>query len=253
MFDAYFSEMESIKEDYINKYKSIIKHKDTKRIYLKDFPNLESYLNACYDKINFDNVSIYLTTKKQFNKVGMGYAAGFFLNEIKSIFILDQIKTIKSKFKYKLDQLIFQNKFINLNQEDVLIHELMHYISSCKRNNGNFEYKNMEEEFAYTSCIKYYLANNKSEEDIKNIIFPFCVSAIFEDKDKINSICIKTNIDKKDFFNAKNATLISKFIIEEAKNYVDEILRIYHTKGVLDLNTTYEPYDDMRFSLLGEI
>lgn len=253
MFDAYFSEMDNLHTDIVNKYKSIIKHKDTKQTSLSTFPTIEQYVKSNYNTVNFDIVNIYITSKKQFNKVGLGYAAGFFYNDLKSIFLLDQISTIQQKFKYKLDKLIFQNNFVSLSIEDVLIHELMHFISSVKRNNGSFLYKNMEEEFAYTACIKYYLSYGKSIDDIKNIIFPFCVSTIFEDKEKLNDLCFKCNISKHEFFNPKNAEIIASYIIKEAKKYVDEIIHIYNTKGIVNLNTDCEPYEDIRFSFLGEV
>lgn len=250
----YFDYIEKMQKNSISLYKSVIKSKNTKQVYLEDFPILHKYIAQNFKNINFKNVQIYETSKKNFEKVGLGHASGFFVQAINCIFLLNNLDIVNIKFKNKLEKLLFENKF-SLNKEDVLYHELMHYVSSSVRGNGGFKYKNNEEEFAYSSSIKFYLSNNKSMIEIKDSMLPFCVSAVLKNKKNVIEICKACEIDIKQIFHNKHAEKVFKIISDKANRYLNNIIDNYNKNGPIDLDL--EPiacvYDDdeSRFAFLG--
>lgn len=175
-----------MKKELKAKADKLIRHKDTSEIKLADYVDVQSYISAKFPKIDLSHICIYLTSQKAMELVGFKYMGGCYIDSIKTIFVLDN-KSLNAteKISGRFNKSIMRATKVDLRTEDILVHEMLHAVSSCMQR-ATKAYTNAEEEFVYTHCVDFYRSNGMDDDlIIKSQFLPFCLNDILGDKKEL--------------------------------------------------------------------
>jgi hypothetical protein len=172
-----------------NKLKKIKNSPSTTKINKNDFIEAFKFVDERFPYAEVLYASIYLCSEAELARVGYQGVGGFYSRVSSEIFICDQ-----TTCSYNSDFDIC----INMDNEDILVHELIHYTASFLNRVWPVD---MEEEYAYGYSVPFFEKKGWSEEEIiKNYFLPYF----------INAIPLEVVLRK----------------VQEDKEFVDEILKI---------------------------
>lgn len=224
------------------KINQLIKRSDTNKKELSDFPSVYNYITKGFPSVNVGDVPVYLTSDKGMSFCGFGHAGGLYVPHMRIVFVRKNLSigsSLSSAFDKALD-VCMKNK---VEVEDVLVHEMIHAVSSeSGRSNRVFSFD--EEEFVYTNSINFYKQKNMSDMDIVNKIFlPFCVQDVLSNKTLIGQIlfdiCNKYNIEEVSVEDQKKVIKIFgkysddsvSMVIDLARNMGMKMIDLYNKYG----------------------
>jgi len=146
-----------------SKLDKIIKHKLTEKLDNKNYEAVFAYLEKKFPNINLRSVNIYLCDSEFLESLGFLGIGGFY-ERINSTIIIPRKETQSKINEFEI--------CAKLSIDEVLVHELLHYISdNIGRNNYSIE---LEEEFAYGNSLDYLKSKGyTNDEIIINNYLPF--------------------------------------------------------------------------------
>lgn len=203
-------------KESINKIKE---HKSTKKITYKDFPEAFDYINNrfAYTNINVKEAEVYVAKRSYLNKIGYKGIGGFYSRLEKIIVIPDSMpETVSIVNADGKDR--WKSIRANLSPEEILVHELCHYVSgkTCSTDRS----MQIEEEFAYGNMVDFCRNRGRSDEDIiRSIFMPYLVSVIL--KKKTAFFCQTDEQDR----------LLFESVIKEAEKLGYDIITIWDKKN----------------------
>lgn len=170
----------------------LIRHKSTHQAYLRDFPDVEKYLSVKFPNIELSHVNLYLTSQGAMNLIGFKYMGGCYIDALKTIFVLDN-ESLNSvdKVHGRFNKGLMRASKATLRIEDILVHEMLHAVSSSMQR-ATKAYTNAEEEFVYTHCVDFYRSQGMDDDQIvKSQFLPFCLNDILGDKKELSEVFAK--------------------------------------------------------------
>jgi len=245
-----------VMQDLKNQVASIIKHQDTDRKFVSDWPDIEQYLTSTFG-VDVSDLPVYVTTPEVMKKYGFEECAGCYIDELYVILVKNQITTNapgRGRFSKKMDEVAGST----MNPEDVVVHEMLHAVSHKVRGiagarmrwyesaGGGIKYRIAEEEFVYTNCMPYYRSKGmKDSEVVDSIFLPFCIGDVMTDREFMLKLIsdVGASIPKKDDCGIKeyrtkfnrmlnnNAEVLVPIIVDEAKDRAFKMIELYQKYG----------------------
>lgn len=180
------------------RYSYVLQHEDTSWLFLSDYKSVQNYISGKFPKIDLSGVNMYLTSKKAMEEAGLKDMGGCYIDAIKTIFVLDY-KSLNGDYDEddgKFGKAVRDICHTILQVEDVLVHEVMHAVSSLMERCTK-HYKNAEEEFVYTHCVEFYRNKGISDEQIIDGHFlPFCLNDIMSNRNDLSHVFSKLKKEK---------------------------------------------------------
>jgi hypothetical protein len=241
-----FDEYQQINNDINAKYKQnaqllkdniekISKRKDTKTIVYPELKEAFDFVDSVFPKSNVKEVKVLVCDRKFLEDLGYKGIGGFFERVMKTVVIPDNLNFSSNK---KTDKKTDIKICAKLTTDEVLVHELFHYVSDTF--NKKISSIEMEEEFAYGNSIAYLKKKGYSEEQIINDKFmPFLYNSI--DKNKIvKKVLIDKDYDIKEF--STKSTKYQKDIINKYKKQIIEETKKEAFKKGQEIIEIYKPF-----------
>jgi hypothetical protein len=227
----------------------IIKSKSTVRRHIVDFPAVQQYLHGVFPDVDVSDIPIYLTTPGIMRKYGMYGCMGCYVTNLKVI-VMQNIITTKYKLSDKFSQLLQDEMKIQVDVEDVVVHEMLHAISH-KINRPGRKFTFNEEEFVYTNCVDFYRKKMSEDAIVSGTMLPFCVNDIMKDKSAMIKIWEDIGYPKIYSLPAKKITEIANRhpvalvhrIIDAAKDRAAKMIKLYEQYGRQSVNANVAPDD----------
>ncbi len=248
-------------EKYRKKIDRIAAHDLTFENKIEDFSEIQKYLASRFSQIDISDIKIYVADPEVVNKEGWKHAGGCYIDVLKVILVKNKIEnpTVRGKF----NKMMQESSFMEVEVEDVVIHELIHAISH-RMNRASSRFSHMEEEFVYTNCLDFYKQKGMTEDDIVNNNFlPFCVQDVYSSEmsdvwksiNKTSSEIREISADQRKYTALLNrhAEIIVPLIIKKAKEKAYRMIEMYHKYGSEMYQTSDEVIKDsssLRFSNL---
>lgn len=225
----------------------IIKSSNTTKKSLSDFESINQYINTKFSDIDVSHIPIYMATPEDMDSCGFGGAGGFFVPHMRVVVVKSKI-TIggHKKPKLKFDQVLQESVKTDVDPEDVIVHEMIHAVSS-ESGRSNRKFSSDEEEFVYTNSIDFYKQKNMTSEDIVNgIFFPFCVQDVFKSTKELESIMLEVSTkfgiktppidssltnEKLNRFLGRYAEQIVPIVIKKARDIGFHMIKLYEEFG----------------------
>lgn len=247
-----------------DKAERIKKSVSTTRITLDAYPAVESFLKEKFPDLDFSSVEIYLTSYAAMKRVAFEHMGGCYIDSLKTIFVMDN-KSLnrqdKSKGKFMTE--LSRQTAVDLESEDILVHEMMHAASSAL-GRATRSYVNAEEEFVYTYCTEFYKRKGMSDQEMVDKHFlTFCLNDVMSSKEEMAKIFQLLKINRRlryvpwlkpygrreleDFMDAHAEFLVPE-IIAAAKTKARTMIECYHKYGCRGAPQSVDVYDTgMRF------
>jgi uncharacterized protein YifE (UPF0438 family) len=215
--------------------KKIKEHSSTKIIKYPQQKEAFDYVDILFPKCNVKEAVIYKTNYTVLKKLGYGFAEGFYSRLHKIVVICDKRDKVETKKQSPWS--IIRAK---ISQDEVIVHELLHYCSD-KQDNYTTS-RNIEEEFAYGHSIAYMRKKGYSDDKIiKDNFLPYLVSTVndFSILKKIlnkhgystEEIDVMSKPQRSKLFKKYEQELVDE-IVKEATKTGQEIIRIYSDKKI---------------------
>ena len=195
----------NIKKIAQNKKTQIISYSD------KEYSKSFKYVEKLYPNINLKEVTIFLVEGEILKSIGYNGIGGFFDKINKNIVVAKNLKINN------------EDIFGKITVDEVIVHELLHYVSDVLMLNfSNILY---EEEFAYSNSIEYLRKKGYTNHQIiQNNFLPFLYSIVDTHK-LVLEMCDKET-DIQNFFE-KNKQEIREECKKIAYKYGEEIIKSY--------------------------
>ncbi len=220
----------SPKDNTISKIEKIIKSKKTTLINNSSYKDSFDYISSKFPSSNVEEAKVYISEREFLEKMGYEGVGGFYSRNEKVIIIPDN-------FDFKSKENIWSSIKAKISIDEVLVHELLHYVSHKYKQ--SLLSKEAEEEFAYGNSIDYLKSKKYSDDYIIRYNFlPYLISTI-----NINSIIyniLKENMTDLEIKNSisknfktvvkKNEKKIFNLVVEEAYKKGENIISIYSEK-----------------------
>jgi len=235
----------------------VIKSKITSTKSVSDYPSIKSYLEIAFQGVDLSDVKIYLTSPGVMLRYGFERCAGCYIPHLNIILVKDKIKMGGNKVPQTLfNKLIQKEVAVEVDPEDVIVHELIHSISYKIGRSGNRKFVFGEEEFVYTNCVDFYRSKGMTNEEIIcGTFLPFCVNDVMQDfrqmgkiwgsigdempdANKINKAAMEKRVEQ-------NAHSLSRKIIVVAKERAHTMIDLYEKHGRQRVHTNTAPNDDV--------
>lgn len=180
---------DNIMKEFDKQIDSLIKHPFTRKVEDNEFLEPRDYIKNKFPGVDLSDILIYISHPTAFDKCGFGNAYGVQIPS-RNIIFLQNLQTGEDiysskkigKFRHALVEKFKSNK---VTEDDILVHELIHAVSS-KTNRSTGKYTHAEEEFAYTNSVDYYRQKGMSDEQIINGTFlPFCCNDIINNVEEV--------------------------------------------------------------------
>jgi len=156
--------------DRMKKIKSSL---STKVITYKDCKKAYDYVDKLFPKAKVKDVTIYCASKSCLDRLGLKGIGGCYDRMSQILVISEDLDFSSSKKKDSTWSTIIAK----VEMDEVIVHELLHYVSISKKN--SITSMNLEEEFAYGNSIEYLRANGRSDNDIiENNFMPFFMTTV---------------------------------------------------------------------------
>lgn len=203
----------------------------TKLIRYPEYKEAFDYVDNLFPSSNVKNVDIYKVSGKFMEKLGYGFAGGFYERKSKIIVFSSSVekKIRSSSCRYQISS--------KVTKDEVIVHELIHYAYYKER--GSIDSRELNEEFAYGWSSGYLRHKGYSDEEIiKNNFMPFLISLV--QSDIFFSILSENGIERRDYSSyrmGKKDRLLKKYkkqlherSIAKAMFIGQKILDIYKRK-----------------------
>lgn len=224
--------------------KIIIQHRCTVKKSVKDFPMVHQYLYERFPGVPAHSIyitPIYLCDPAIMRNQGFYHIGGCFIPHLQVILVVKKIENGVSPPRLKFDRLLSKHH-ASADIEDIIVHELLHVISS-KIGRSSRKFPHMEEEFVYTNCVDFYKKKGMTEEEIvtKNFL-PFCIEDVFSirgELDKIIAQLAESGIIVSDFYDqhsykrfmSRHAEVLVEKIVARAKEMGQRMIDLYNGPG----------------------
>lgn len=141
----------------------------TIKIQYPEYKESYDYVHKLFPTAKVKNVIIYKLSKSQFDRLGFGFAGGFYSIPSKSVIVCNP--------SYKRTRESISAK---MTVDEIIVHELLHYASEAiGMIIGNV---GMAEDFAYGWSLGYLRSKGYSDNNIiQNNYFPYLVDSCFNE------------------------------------------------------------------------
>lgn len=208
---------------------NIILHRKTVQKSLEDFLAVNCYITDKFPEADLSDLQIYISPAYVIQKNGWPQIGGCYVRDMKVILVKDKIKK-KSGKKGKFDKLMAEQCSLDVDVEDVVVHEVIHAVSHAI-NRASCKFQHMEEEFVYCNCIDFYKQKGMTEENIvDNNLLPFCINDIFSSRSDFQSVCKAAYLSFGDIEDADDKEFL-KFCDMHADILVPSIKKKAQEKG----------------------
>ena len=230
----YYKDLSTLELEYvINK---IIKNNKTVKKSVSDWPKILDYITTKFPKVDISNVPVYIVPHLAMYKSGIN-GNGCYVTHLDIILVSDKVYTVNAESKTVFNKIVNKCIGIELNVEDIVVHELLHAVSN---RTGGLKSSKAEEEFVYTNCIPFYKSKGMTDKNIiDTIIIPFCFNDVMVDSDFISKMWnnVGVNIDehvlkadRNKVYN-KYAEQIVPIIVEESRIRAQNMIDLYYKYG----------------------
>ena len=245
----------------------MIRHRETVNISLSEFPSIVQYIAEKFPTTDLSHIKIYKTSLKALKAVGFDNMGGCYIDVLKVIFVLDQKSLNKKETgKGKFNKTLLDATWMSLAMEDILVHELLHAVSSSM-GRATQKYEHAEEEFVYTHCIDFYKQEGMTNITIvRKHFLQFCLNDVLSSKKEMAAVFTKLKEAKKlrvvpwerdydqyqyqNFLN-RHAENLVLMIIKAAKDKAGTMIESYHKYGCCSASAGDVDYDtSIRFQSL---
>jgi len=222
-----FQQASNLSKEHITKIKA---HDKTKEIHYADSKAAYDYVDSLFPQANVKDVIVYRASRKFLDRLGYKGIGGFF-NILEKVVVIPDEMDFKTSWK----ETIWSSIKAKLTQDEVIAHELLHYVSDAMEKRTNSTY--VEEEFAYGNSYGYLKSKGYTDEYIIEFNFlPYLIRAIdsHEIRDKVLS---ENGYDVEDFKSSSQETQkkimkkvekdLFKMAKEKAMEMGREIISIY--------------------------
>lgn len=154
-------------------------HKDTKLISPADFESAFSYVDNRFPKGKVREAKVYVAKRSLLDRIGYRGVGGFYSRVEKIVVIPDEMPSPKIPSGKGKDR--WKTIKANLTPEEILVHELCHYVSgqTCATNRS----LQIEEEFAYGNMVDFCRMRGRTDDQIiRDIFMPYLVNIIMPKK-----------------------------------------------------------------------
>ena len=170
--------------------KKIKSHRSTRLIRYPEYKEAFDYVDDLFPNSNIKYVGVYQVSGKFMEKLGYGFAGGFYERMSKIIVFSSSVENRVRDRHYRY-QIITKVK-----KDEVIVHELIHYAYYKER--GSINSQELNEEFAYGWSSGYLRAKGYSDEEIiKNNFMPFLISLV--QSNVFFSILLENGIERRDY------------------------------------------------------
>jgi hypothetical protein len=201
-----------------NKLDNIIKDRKTRLIEKEEFKDAFNYVDELFPNSGVFSAIVYVSPRDTLERNGYKGIGGFYSRG-------ERIIVVSDDFNFKPKNNIWSSIVAKITLDEVIVHELLHYISHKYKD--SILSVEAEEEFAYGNSVGYLTSKGyDSDHIVKNIFMPFLISTVninklFYDK-AIAKGFSKVSI-KKDF---------NKIFKIFEKDIFDESYSISYSKGI---------------------
>jgi hypothetical protein len=225
------------------------------------------YVNEKFPAADLSQVKIYRTSNAAMKAAGLDNMGGCYVDLLKVIFVLDEKSLNKQgTANGKFDRLLMKETWTPLKMVDILIHEVLHAVSSAI-GRATQRYTNAEEEFVYTHCVDFYKQEGMANDDIIRTHFlQFCLADVLSSKEELAAIFTKLKSAKnlryvpwerdydkyqyEDFLN-RHAEYLVPQIVQAATDKANTMIECYHKYGCSSASASEVDYStSMRFQSL---
>ncbi len=224
----------------------VIQHLGTSRVNVsRQFSAVYNYLHDRFSTVNITDIPVYLSPAsvmnkhKEFKNIG-----GCFIPHMEVILIKDESGQCSFIPRRKFDRLLYEYR-ASVDIEDIVVHELLHAISS-KLGRASRKRGHMEEEFVYSNCVDFYKQKGMSEDEIvtKNFL-PFCIEDVFSMPGEMKKIISKLETSgistdqaygteqEHNRFVSRHAEVIVSGIVARAIELGQQVINLSQDKPVL--------------------
>jgi len=217
---------------HVDSMEYIKKHYSTHAIIYQDYKESYDYVDAKFPGYNVRQVKVFKTSQSVLEHIGYRGVGGLFDKVHKIIIIDDRIKA----GYYNDDVLFFGEKLpwdnikAIVSLDEVLVHELLHYVSSCL--SRTFSSVDLEEEFAYGHSVGYLRKKGLTDDDIiKQNFLPFLIKYIDTNKIIIDAFCKQHQGKDSTVFEHSDNSYIVTFLKKNAESIYNSILNSATQKG----------------------
>jgi hypothetical protein len=236
-------------EESVNK---VINSPTTKKTFLKDYPEVEKYLSGLFPNIDLSAIPIYVARPNVMDRAGFKSAGGLHVSHMNVVLVRTDIE-IKAGKRNRFERLMDREIQTSVERRDVVIHELLHAVSSRTRSGNSFSHG--EEEFVYTNCVDFYKQQGQNEDEIiAGSFLPFCINDVMSDREEMAAVFaelreIEANIpDVSELTTQSYRRLMSRhahhlvpIIVARAKNKGRAMIDLYNKYGRQSLHANTAP------------
>lgn len=195
-------------------------HKKTKQVKYEDFSSAYDYVDSLFPEAKVKEATVYMCSRKFLDKIGYKGIGGFYSRIEKIVVIPDSMPSLNDSGTFS-----YTNRWkaivANITQEEILVHELLHYVSGkiCDTEKK----MQMEEEFAYGNMVDFCRMRGRTDENIITEIFLPYLFTIIMPKKVDNFELSKSDEDDRRIFDS---------VLKESIDLGKSIIRIWDKKNI---------------------
>jgi hypothetical protein len=232
---------QSLKEAFSLSQEHVIhirNHKDTRLIEYPQYSKAYDYVSELFPYVNVRSAKIFAAKRSVLDRLGYKGVGGFYNKADEVIVIPDDLKIIP-----KDGDSMWSTIVADVEIDEVIVHELLHYVSGCRRFGYSMQ---AEEEFAYGNSVKYMKGKGKTDDEIiEKVFLPYLIQVVDKKsilsealmKEKlIDAFNIATLKQKEKIIKKIEKTLFD-FTVKKAKNMGQSIIRVYCLENKKDASS----------------
>lgn len=225
----------SLSQEHISQIKN---HKNTRLVVYPTYEKAYNYVSELFTSVNVKSAKIFIAKRSVLDKLGYKGVGGFYSKADEVIVIPDDLKIIP-----KDEDSIWATIVADVEIDEVIVHELLHYVSGCCR----FGYPmQAEEEFAYGNSVKYLKDKGKTDDEIVEKVFLPYLMQVVDKKSILSEALIKEKLldafniatpkQKEEIIKKMEKTLFD-LTMKKAKNIGQSIINVYCPENKKDASS----------------